>query len=65
VTDNLFVGQKLTLKEPKNNPRNTQLNAPQQSARTVENKATTMQKVATKSSHEVNVKAPSITSANK
>ena len=49
VTDNLFVGQKLTLKEPKNNPRNTQLNAPQQSTRTVENKATTMQKVATKS----------------
>ena len=49
VTDNLFVGQKLTLKEPKNNPRNTQLNAPQQSTRAVENKATTMQKFATKS----------------
>ncbi|QHH96201.1 LysM peptidoglycan-binding domain-containing protein [Acinetobacter dispersus] len=44
VTDGLFVGQKLTLIEPKNNTRTTQ-----QAARATDSKATTTQKVATKS----------------
>jgi len=44
VTDGLFVGQKLTLVEPKNNTRTTQ-----QAARATDSKATTTQKVATKS----------------
>ncbi|ENX41129.1 LysM peptidoglycan-binding domain-containing protein [Acinetobacter sp. NIPH 2100] len=44
VTDGLFVGQKLTLIEPKNNSRTTQ-----QTARVTDSKATSTQKVATKS----------------
>ncbi|MCH7292458.1 LysM peptidoglycan-binding domain-containing protein [Acinetobacter genomosp. 15BJ] len=44
VTDGLFVGQKLTLIEPKNNTRTTQ-----QAVRATDSKATTTQKVATKS----------------
>ncbi|MFV5262255.1 LysM peptidoglycan-binding domain-containing protein [Acinetobacter courvalinii] len=44
VTDGLFVGQRLTLLEPKNNARTTQ-----QSARNNESKASATAKVATKS----------------
>ncbi|ENW78096.1 hypothetical protein F909_03779 [Acinetobacter sp. ANC 3929] len=44
VTDGLFVGQKLTLIEPKNNSRITQ-----QTARVTDSKATSTPKVATKS----------------
>lgn len=44
ITDGLLVGQRLTLKEPKNNPRTSQ-----QTARATEAKAATSQKVATKS----------------
>ncbi|WHP06900.1 LysM peptidoglycan-binding domain-containing protein [Acinetobacter corruptisaponis] len=44
VTDGLFVGQKLTLVEPKTNTRN-----PQQTVRVPETKTSTAQKVATKS----------------
>ncbi|MCH7337451.1 LysM peptidoglycan-binding domain-containing protein [Acinetobacter sp. NIPH 2699] len=44
VTDGLFVGQKLTLKESKSNTR-----APQQTARATETKAAPTQKVATTS----------------
>lgn len=48
VTDNLFVGQKLSLKEPKNNTRNTPTTA-LQSTRTTETKAATAPKFVTKS----------------
>ena len=48
VTDNLFVGQKLSLKEPKNNTRNTPTTAPQ-STRSTETRASIAPKVATKS----------------
>ncbi|ENW94625.1 LysM peptidoglycan-binding domain-containing protein [Acinetobacter sp. NIPH 298] len=48
VTDGLFVGQRLTLKEPKNNTRTTQQSG-SQTARATDAKATTTQKVATTS----------------